>query len=287
MSEMPTSLAGALALLQTRLPDIRKGQTAKVKTKAGDTYSYTYAGLAAVAKDLMPLLGAVGLSFTARPTLQGGRFVLAYSLLHVDGDSMHGEYPLPSPMESSPQAVGSAVTYARRYVLCAITGVVADDDDDGQAAAHDHERRQQRRVQGPVDEIGQPETPTPDQAKTHAALITRVKQAGTEDELRALYEEVKEAFRAGSLTAFQANGLRKAIGDRKSSLPNPDAITPKTRARLFALLNQHDYRQPEERRAFATLHLEREVSSMGTLTEDEGRRLCDVLAARSREEAPA
>jgi hypothetical protein len=30
------------------------------------------------------------------------------------------------------QGQGSAITYARRYALCAVLNLVADDDDDGQ-----------------------------------------------------------------------------------------------------------------------------------------------------------
>jgi len=36
--------------------------------------------------------------------------------------------------DGSPQALGSALTYARRYSLAAMVGVVADEDDDGNAA---------------------------------------------------------------------------------------------------------------------------------------------------------
>jgi hypothetical protein len=35
---------------------------------------------------------------------------------------------------TDPQKIGSAITYLRRYGLCAMVGVVADDDDDGQQA---------------------------------------------------------------------------------------------------------------------------------------------------------
>src|SRR5690606_31859835 len=79
---------------------------------------------------VLPLLGKHGLSFSARPTLdEAGRFVLAYSLRHESGDSEDGAYPLPTT--GTPQQVGSAITYARRYALCAVTGVAADEDDDG------------------------------------------------------------------------------------------------------------------------------------------------------------
>ena len=79
-------------------------------------------------------MAAVGLSFTACPTLNAsGTFVLAYSLLHVSGEERSGEYQLPSA-NSKPQAIGSAITYARRYAFCSVVGVVPEEDDDGTAA---------------------------------------------------------------------------------------------------------------------------------------------------------
>ena len=134
-----TSLAQALALLQTRLPKIEKSQTADVPTKNGGSYKYTYADLAQITRELMPILGDLGMAFIAKPTTtDDGRFVLAYRLLHVSGESEDGEYPLPT--NGTPQAVGSAITYARRYCLCAVTGV-APEDDDGAAAQAAAERQ--------------------------------------------------------------------------------------------------------------------------------------------------
>lgn len=125
------SLGAALATLQTRLPQIRKGETAKVETAKG-SYSYTYAGLAQISAQILPLLGGLGLSFIAKPTFLEGRFVLAYSLLHVSGEREDGQYPLPT--SGTPQAIGSAITYGRRYCLCAVTGIAPEDDDDASAA---------------------------------------------------------------------------------------------------------------------------------------------------------
>src|SRR5690606_10103709 len=96
------------------------------------SFSYKSADLSDVTKALMPLMGELGLSFTAKPTFSGERFVLAYKLMHTNGDSEEGEYPLD--MRGSPQQIGSAITYARRYALCAVTGLAADEDDDGHVA---------------------------------------------------------------------------------------------------------------------------------------------------------
>lgn len=146
------NLAAAVAALQSELPKIEKAETAKVETKSGGSYSYTYAGLASITERIMPLLGKHGLSFIARPTFVGeqrDRFVLAYSLMHESEGREDGEYPLPTT--GTPQAIGSAITYGRRYCLCAVTGVAPEDDDDGAAAeaeAQGNRNTAQRRGSG-------------------------------------------------------------------------------------------------------------------------------------------
>src|ERR1019366_341840 len=109
------------------LPRIAKGETAN----AG-TYTYKYAGLDEVAAAILPALGRVGLAFTAFPSLVDGRLALVYSLMHESGEERVGVWPLPT---GTPQQLGSAITYGRRYCLLAVTGVFpGGEDDDGQAA---------------------------------------------------------------------------------------------------------------------------------------------------------
>ncbi len=143
MTETAT-LAAALAALQSHLPEIRKNKTAEVKNNRGELlYSYAYADLAGVSAEVLPLMGSLGLSFMARPTLTSdGKFVLAYSLIHSSGEREDGEYPLPSG--GNPQSIGMAITYGRRYILSAITGAVAEEDDDAAALA------MQAKDSGPV-----------------------------------------------------------------------------------------------------------------------------------------
>ena len=148
------NLATALARVQRNLPHVGKTKTAQVKSDKAH-YSYKYADLADVASAILPLLGAEGLAFIAKPTFDGDRFVLAYSLTHgPSGEHQDGTYPLPDPLRSTPQQIGGAITYARRYCLSSVTGVAADEDDDGRAAsvdkaAHPAQRaaRQERKAE--------------------------------------------------------------------------------------------------------------------------------------------
>jgi hypothetical protein len=56
-------------------------------------------------------------------------------LVHgMSGEWIESDYPIVCAVDN-PQAVGSALTYARRYSLCALVGI-ASDDDDGELATH-------------------------------------------------------------------------------------------------------------------------------------------------------
>ena len=124
------SLAEALARVQASLPAIRKGNVGTVKSEKAN-YQFRYADLSEISAAVLPALGRVGLAWTALPTLvDGGRFVLAYRLLHAaSGESLVGEYPLPDPARTPPQQLGSAISYARKHTLCSVTGVAPADAD--------------------------------------------------------------------------------------------------------------------------------------------------------------
>lgn len=131
MTDSAPNLAEALAAFQSEMPIIPKNQKAKVPTKAGGSYEYTYAGLPDVSATVMPLLTRHGLAFSVCPriTEHGGEVVGI--LLHTSGERLEAALPL---FGRQAQEIGSALTYARRYLLGCMTGVVTDDDDDGSLA---------------------------------------------------------------------------------------------------------------------------------------------------------
>lgn len=120
------SLTAALAAFQAELPDVGKNST-------NPHFKSKYADLADVVKVVLPALAKQGLAWVAAPTLTDHGFVLAYELRHTSGESIKGEWPLPDATGNA-QALGSAVTYAKRYTLSAVTGIAPDEDDDGNAA---------------------------------------------------------------------------------------------------------------------------------------------------------
>ncbi|MGW5556896.1 ERF family protein [Micromonospora sp. NPDC003944] len=156
----PKTLNEALAAFQVDPPVLTKnrdGQVGNQRTK--------YADLVQVNKQVLARLNELGVIYTTAPTLlDDNRFVLQYELLHVpSGEKMGGRYPLK--LSENPQQMGSAISYARRYVLLALTGVAAEDeDDDGQAASG---RRYAQRAQQPRQQHGD-DRPTAQRAARQA-----------------------------------------------------------------------------------------------------------------------
>lgn len=137
---MHQSLAEALAAFQAEVPRMSKDETAKVtgEGKNGPVkYTYGYAGLDQFVEIVEPVLGKHGLSVTGTTTWVDGKFVAVISLLHESGQERTACWPLPDPFGRGvgPQDIGSALTYARRYLGWLLTGTFPGGvDDDGKQA---------------------------------------------------------------------------------------------------------------------------------------------------------
>lgn len=128
----PEALSVYAALLRAReeFAPVVKDETADV-----GKYTYKYVELSTLLAAVTPALSKYGLIVvqTVDHTEHGP--VLVTRLVHVDsGTEIGSSYPLQPARPNDPQALGGAVTYARRYALLCILGV-APEDDDGQKAS--------------------------------------------------------------------------------------------------------------------------------------------------------
>jgi hypothetical protein len=123
-----SQLAKALTAFHTELPKVGKGST-------NPAFKSRYADLADIVSVVLPALAKQGLAWITTPRVSDDGFVLEYELRHTSGEAVKGSWPLPDPEKATPQQMGSAVTYAKRYTLSAVTGIAPDEDDDGNAAS--------------------------------------------------------------------------------------------------------------------------------------------------------
>ena len=119
------TLAEALALFQAELPQVDLDSV-------NPHFKSKFASLANITKKVLPELSKHGFSYTVGSFVDNGLLVVDAHLLHESGESRSFQFPIT---ETQPQKIGSAITYAKRYAIQALTGVVADEDDDGNAAS--------------------------------------------------------------------------------------------------------------------------------------------------------
>lgn len=125
-SDSIAALAAALAKAQAELKNPSFDKT-------NPHFKSKYATLAGVRDAVMPVLTKHGLSVTQLLGAHDSGVSCTTMLMHSSGEWIASRLDMPVSKQDA-QGFGSASTYARRYSLMAITGVVGDDDDDGNAA---------------------------------------------------------------------------------------------------------------------------------------------------------
>lgn len=106
-----------------------------VKDASNPFFKSKYADLESVVDSVMPALSKYELGFI-QPTYadEKGNVFITTRIIHSSGQYIESLYPV-LPVKNDPQAWGSAITYARRYSLSAMLGVVTGEDDDGNKAS--------------------------------------------------------------------------------------------------------------------------------------------------------
>lgn len=146
-SEQINELAGALAKAQAEITAAEEDRTAKVQS-ARANYTYGYATLASVWDACRGPLSKNGLSIIQLPKtvyertgaadqdgnpIEVATVTVTTRLMHESGQWMEDILDLRAE-GPTPQKIGSAITYARRYALSAMVGVAPDDDDGADAS---------------------------------------------------------------------------------------------------------------------------------------------------------
>lgn len=119
-------IAKALHLAQGEMSGAKKGA-------ANPFFKSKYADMNSVVDAVREPFCNNGLSYSQFPIYQDGFAGVTTILMHISGEWLQDSLVLPV-VKKDPQAVGSAITYARRYALQSIAGIPSEDDD-GHAAS--------------------------------------------------------------------------------------------------------------------------------------------------------
>jgi hypothetical protein len=133
------SFASALSAAQGEM-------TGAVKDSKNPHFKSSYASLASVVDAIRGPLSKHEIAWMQQVTSEGTSVSVMTILLHAslpDGEYVGGTMRATAK-DASPQAIGSTVTYLRRYSLMATLGIPAEDDD-GEQAQPRHETRPEPR----------------------------------------------------------------------------------------------------------------------------------------------
>lgn len=195
------ALAEALAAAQAELSNPHKNREVTVQPREGRPYSFSYATLDSILDGVRPVLAKHGLAIVQTMVLVGNNATPAMrsTLLHKSGESIATDVPMTIDRPGN-QALGSAMTYARRYGLIGLLALAADEDDDGNEA--DGNKVQERTDRpAPARQPTAPPADKPAQAdgakagsiaakaefdKLHASLVAKLGAEETEHQIAAI-----------------------------------------------------------------------------------------------------
>jgi hypothetical protein len=104
------------------------------KDKENPFFKSRYSSLDAIWDACREALSKNGLAVIQRLKVDGDRTILITELGHVSGANVSSELAV-KPVKQDPQSMGSAITYAKRFTLGGLVGVVTSEDDDGNVAS--------------------------------------------------------------------------------------------------------------------------------------------------------
>ena len=142
-SEKTDAIAKAMVAVQQAIKPA-------LKTEQNPFFKSKYADLSQIWHACNEALTGNGIAVIQGGDMIDGHPVMVTTLLHTSGQWIAGAFPLVA-VKPDPQAMGSAITYMRRYSLAAMVGVLTEDDDGEAAMKRDGGGSGRRKEEAAVD----------------------------------------------------------------------------------------------------------------------------------------
>lgn len=160
-SESINKLLESFAKAQADFPTLPKDKNG---------YHYRYTDLDTVISTVRPILAKNGIGFMqSLTTLESGKWAITTRLFNNAGEWIEDTTPLPDvslEKGNAAQNVGAAITYMKRYTLCAMLGISSDEDPDGKPDGNvDYNARNQNRKPAPHNQEFKGGNATPEENK--------------------------------------------------------------------------------------------------------------------------
>jgi hypothetical protein len=128
-SETIGALAKALTAFNSEVSKVSKDA-------ANPFFKNNYASLDNIIDEVRPILTKNGLTLMQFPSGDGQNVSVTTYLMHESGEWIESDPLIMKPVKNDPQAIGSCITYARRYSLQSFLSLNTGEDDDGNKATH-------------------------------------------------------------------------------------------------------------------------------------------------------
>lgn len=196
MSESITNLATALAKAQSLIkPAIYDSNNPHFRSR--------YASLTSVMEACRDALSANQIAVIQDAEVNDKTVTVTTMLLHASGEFISSSLSMPFA-QATPQAIGSSLTYAKRYSLSSLVGITSDEDDDGEAGSNSPKSQGFKDVQvTPAKEQTKPATTS--NTTEVRSKETRAKRASS----RAA--KIREIFQTSTTLGMNIMALKEFI----------------------------------------------------------------------------
>ena len=198
---------GALALALSKL----QGEAQNLhKDKQG--YGYKYAELSSVLDEVRPLLAKFELAVTQLCSTENTNVIVETVLLHSTGEWLSSSLSLPISVGkgmSQAQAIGSCISYGRRYALAAMIGIAQADND--ASLKEEEPAAVATPATPPTNKQEQIATSLQNKLETHAQVLAKL---GTLVESNNMQDKIPgwlEHFKVAELGGLSTADLKKLI----------------------------------------------------------------------------
>lgn len=200
MSPTVGKIFTSIGQLQETLPIIGKNAI-------NPHFQNTYADLAAIIEVANERMNKVGLSYSQVPSADSQNVTVTTIIVHgVSGEWIRGSLSMIAK-NPGPQAVGSTITYCKRYALQSMLGIgTADEDDDGNAGS---DMRASNR-DGKKKVVPSEEKAKPDENGVVYLTDIASKLFAKKGDIKAY---LKDTFGVDDFEELSGDQLERAIGD--------------------------------------------------------------------------
>lgn len=285
--KISAKFTAALAAAQAEMGHAAKDRLVEMETRRGAKIKYAYATFASCLDVVRPAWAKHGISYTfdveqeicqvdyetdsGQVAKRNGTLIRVAIVLYFEDELRPYAPTIFSSPNLDPRAIGSAITYAKRYQLTNAAGIAAEDDDDGAAAEGAPEQPQPREPRN--GQASAPRGGSAEKPDTRAQRLAPPTPSGPDPASVALYQDFERRIREESSLANQAS-IRDQV--RKSEAVKKGALIEASFMRSVELAESS-----EDRKALA---IEIQKDALG---EEAKNRVHKAFVGRGKTAAPA